>query len=177
MPDDDLIHWHCPQCNKPLKAARTASGRAIPCPRCRARNRVPGLAFMPAQAGVPGPSSARNSNEDRIEFAGAEPTFFHVMLDFSFSHFLTTRIVSASYSVLTVLLILGMFLSVGFGIFMGIRADNQRETIIWFASGIGGFLALIIAWILLRLWYEFLIVVFRICEHAKTIADNTTKAD
>lgn len=91
--------------------------------------------------------------------------FFAALFDLSFSKFVTTRIVTILY----VLAILVAFFAAVFGVFTAFSTGLLQGIIgLVFAP-----VALVVYITIVRIWLEFVIVVFRIADHARQIADNT----
>ena len=91
--------------------------------------------------------------------------FLRLLFDFSFTEFITTRVIKVLYAL--AVLLCGL---VALGVIIG-----------GFSQGIGtGVLALIVApvvflfYVLMaRIWLEVIVILFRIAEHARTIAERT----
>ena len=104
--------------------------------------------------------------EDRAMGGGG---FFRALFDFSFTQFVTEKIIIALY-------ILAILLFVFVVIFGVITAFTQG---LW--EGIIGLIfapiALIVYIVIVRVWLEFIVVIFRIADHAQQIAVNTSKGE
>ena len=92
--------------------------------------------------------------------------FFGALFDFSFSEFITTKIIKFLY----ILSLIGIAIGALFMLVQGFRGG--------FASGllaliIGVPLYLLIANIIKRVWLEILIVLFRLYDNVKSINDKT----
>jgi hypothetical protein len=93
--------------------------------------------------------------------------FFAALFDFSFSEFITTKIIKIIYAILIVLAGIVALLLIG----VGFNASKAVGVIALIFSPV----VFIIYVIFARLWLEVLIVVFKIAEHAKDIALNVKK--
>ena len=104
--------------------------------------------------------------EDRAMGGGG---FFRALFDFSFTQFVTEKIIIALY-VLAIVLFLFVVI---FGV---VTAFSQG-----FFEGIIGLIfspvVLLVYIIIVRVWLEFIVVVFRIADHAQQIAVNTQKGE
>jgi hypothetical protein len=151
----------CPNCGA------TVNPNARFCPQCGATvaqsPREPGYATPRAQPGPGGPAAIGNPPSDTpITDAG---TFFGALFDFSFSEFITTRIIKVLY-------ILAIILSglAGLGIFATFASQGGTAAIFGLVLAPIVFLVYVIV---ARVWMEIIIVIFRIAEYAREIARNS----
>lgn len=115
--------------------------------------------------------------------------FFGALLDVSFTSFITTRVVKVLYVLTLVLLVIG-YVVIAVAIFSGgeevatIRTDGELTTtggepnialgVLWLL--ILGPLTLFLYTLLYRVFYELLIVVFRIYENTRDQLELTRRA-
>lgn len=104
------------------------------------------------------------SSDTQITDAGG---FFNALFDFSFSSFITTRIIKVLYILSIVAIGLGAL-----GIFITLASRGA-------AGIIGGLILAPIFFVLYvifaRVWMEIIIVIFRIAEYAGEIARNSRR--
>jgi hypothetical protein len=93
--------------------------------------------------------------------------FFAALFDFSFTKFVSESLVQIAYVLVLVLALIAIVFTVVSGF-----ADS-----IWLGiwSLIFSPVVFIVVLTLARVWLEFVVVVFRIADHARTIAENTEK--
>jgi hypothetical protein len=93
--------------------------------------------------------------------------FFRALFDFSFTQFVTEKIIMALYILAIVLFVFVVILGV-------ITAFTQG-----FWEGIIGLIfapvLLLVYVVIVRVWLEFVVVVFRIADHTRETAVNTRK--
>jgi len=90
--------------------------------------------------------------------------FFAGIFDFSFSEFVTTKIVKVLYILALILIALGCLIFLAQGLISGSAAHMLLALIV---TPIIFFAYLIFT----RIWLELIIVVFRIAENVQTLAD------
>ena len=95
--------------------------------------------------------------------------FFASLFDFSFSSFITTKIIK----VLFILAIIGSAIGALFLLFAGFTSGNFFGVL--FALVLAP-LAFLIYTILARVWLEIVIVLFRIAENTQKMADGKPQA-
>ena len=93
----------------------------------------------------------------------SQPSFFGSLFDFSFSRFVTLRLVKFFYVVAMIVLALVMLVVIASGF-------TEAVSGVWFV--LGPILALLL--LMIRVWLELVVVVFRIDETATEIRDLLT---
>ena len=93
--------------------------------------------------------------------------FFRALFDFSFTQFVTEKIIMALYILAIVLflfvVIFGVITAFGQGFFEGIIGLVFSPVV------------LLVYIVIVRVWLEFIVVVFRIADHTRETAVNTRK--
>jgi hypothetical protein len=102
--------------------------------------------------------------EDRAMDGGG---FFGALFDFSFTRFVTEKIIMALYVLAIVLFI--------FVVIYGIVSAFSRGFLPGIISLVFSPIVLLVYIVVVRVWLEFIVVVFRIADHAQQIAVNTRK--
>ena len=101
------------------------------------------------------------------EPGGDDIGFLAALFDFSFTEFVSVRLVRLLYAVALIAGVLGAVISVVMAFSRG------------FLEGIFGLVfapVALLLWLLAaRVWLEFVVVAFRIADHVKEIAENTKK--
>ena len=98
-----------------------------------------------------------------VHLMSSQPSFFGSLFDFSFSRFVTLRLVKFFYVVAMIVLALVMLVVIAFGSVVPVSG-------VWFV--LGPILALLL--LMIRVWLELVVVVFRIDETATEIRDLLT---
>ena len=101
-----------------------------------------------------------------VHLMSSQPSFFGSLFDFSFSRFVTLRLVKFFYVVAMIVLALVMLFSILFSIVSPVSGVWG----VWFV--LGPILALLL--LMIRVWLELVVVVFRIDETATEIRDLLT---
>jgi hypothetical protein len=163
---------NCPNCGVALGPnARFCTECGTSIPATMSAQPPPSASSMSGGAGGPSSGYARPSEyggaAGQMDLVSDPGSFFSALFDFSFSEFITTRIIKVLY-----------ILSI-----IGIALISLVILISSFTQGAGaGILGLIFAIIffflyviLARVWMELIIVIFRIAEYARDIARNSRR--
>ena len=146
----------CPACGATLNPS------ARFCPSCGSA--VPPAAGGPTNEATGSTLGAPAGVDRQISDAGS---FFGALFDFSFSSFVTTRIIKLLY--ILSIVVIGL---VALGIFFGLLSRGGGGIV---AAVILAPLFFLLYTIFARVWLEFIIVVFRIAEYSSEIARNTRR--
>ena len=95
--------------------------------------------------------------------------FISALFDFSFSSFVAEKLIRVLYILLLILILIVAVITV-FTSFMGSFWTGILSLI--FAP-----IGIVVFAVLARVWLEFIVVIFRIADYAKTIAENSARSD
>jgi hypothetical protein len=90
--------------------------------------------------------------------------FFRSLFDFSFTDFITTRVIKVLYALAVVFCALAAL-----GMIIGGFSRSPGAGILWLIVSPIVFLFYVL---MVRVWLEVIIIVFRIAEHVRTIAER-----
>ena len=144
----------------------------------------PAASPAPAPSVVPTPSAApATTMEERVsakidkEAIKQQAGILKSLLDFRFEHFVTGKIIPVIYIILVIVIalaVVGAIIVTGFGgLISAIRFESFTMAITALGTIILAPLVGVLYLALLRIWFEFLIIVFRIKQDLTTLVDRS----